>query len=245
MFELAADPETTRRFIRARWRAFAISSAVAVPLFVGLMVIENRAFILYLLLLLYPLFAFVGLMRVKGRVGSGGAIGIALVEEGARLTIVRGAGARSSAYRDAHPAGAEVVMIPYAEIAARIGSDSVHLAHARGAAPGRLPAYELYVIPCPAAEGARLGEALASRGVRVHFEQGSRLVGPIVTILFRVTARFVTPVLVLGALANVALAATGNGGSWLLGGILFAAAFALLLVTAILRALFDPASTRR
>jgi hypothetical protein len=243
MFELVADPEVTRRFVQARWRAVGVSSGLAVPLFFVLMVVEYRAFILYCLLLVYPLMALVGMVRVKRLVGSGGAIGITLADEGARITIVRGGSARASAYRDPSPGGVGTVVIPYTEMPdARIGLDAVHLVRARPVAPGRVPAFELYVIPCPRADLDRLGHALASRGVRVHVERGARIATQLVTLLFRLTARFVAPLLVLGAIANFVLAATHRGGSLLLGAALIGAAFTLLLTTAILRKVFEPRS---
>jgi len=213
--KLDADARLVDAVIRKRWRAAFGVALVMVPIATAVLVVEYRLMLIAFILLALPVIAVADAVRLRRQVSVGGWIGLELTPAAA---IVRVANEEAS--------------LPYAGMIARVTPDLVVVASGRRA----------WLVPATAADARRAGEKLAASGATVHYERGgiatvgAFLAGALLSRLLRVAAVGC----VLGAIANVGLAATAHGGSYLLGVALLGAALVSLTAAAVLGRLLRP-----
>jgi hypothetical protein len=226
--DLEAHSHDIDMFVRRRWRGAVGTAAVTLPLAVGILVVSYKLMLFSIVLSALPLIAAADAIRLRKSVGRDGSVRFSQTPQGIVVAIRRSPTSRQPITEDA--------TVPYEGMVARVTPDLVVVAGQRRS----------WLVPASAEQARAMGRNLASAGVQVFYERGgivaiaAFLGGALVYRALTV----VTTGLVVGALANLALALTHHGGSYVLAAALTGGALVSATLAAILQSLLTPSGQR-
>jgi len=229
MVSLEAETACGQAFVRKALGSFVSMSLLTVPVGVAILIVDYRLILLSILVFACPLLAIADALRVRRLFADGGSVRLSCGADAAAIAVRQFAASAGGARAPV----TEELTLPYPQIVARVTPDRVVVT----AGPPTLARVRVFVIPGAPDATREVGELLRARGARVAFERGGAMV--IAALLGgALLQRFLVvgaTGCVLGAFANIGLAASGSGGSYRLGGALLGAALVLLTLASVLR----------
>lgn len=208
--EIVADARSVAEFVHRRQRGLVATAIATAPPAALILIADYRFMIFAIILLALPLIAAADLVRLRRTVGAGGTIALRCATDAVELRSIH-----------------ERVAYAPNEVVARVTPDMIVVA-----AKARM-----WVVPASreAANGA--GVALRRAGAKVAFERGgiATLAVFFGMVVLDLALGVVATGLFIGGFANVILAATHRGGSWVLGAELLTSTLAVFTIAAVLR----------
>ena len=238
MAGIAADSAALETYVLQKTRAAKLAAIVVVPLIVAILAVEYRVMILCVLFLLPVIIPWSFARGARKQVARGGAIGIDCEESGLAIAIERpsvdGTSYRNSATRS------EVIRVPWASLPTAVVHPTPPTALVVVVQEGPTK-FRRWIVPGPLEDVRAVASVLAGHGAKISEEATLAKLGGVfaAAVMWKVLG-VVAFGCVAGALANLGLAATGHGGSYLIGVLLLTGALAALTVAALLRQWFLP-----
>lgn len=227
------------KVLRCGWRNVGVLAACALPVAVGILVVEYRLMLFSIILVAVPLIAFLDTWTVHRAARGFRASSVAWNEVGVTLRGTEEMRILPFQERRESPRPSGTLIAPVGVdpsqpglALVRVRPDAILLIEAL---PSRK--WRSVAVPASGATAGALADYARSRGVPVQMEKpvSLALAALLAGALLSIGAGKVAAVLVIGGLANTILYFAGRSGSLPLAGALFAGALVLLVVKALLR----------